>query len=236
MKSRRLLPCALTIVLLQLTAGLSSGGLDVRIRGRTDDLESALPRLAPELVRTWVERTSELLALDRDVPHAITVIFVDELGHPAETLGTTIRVSRDVLKRTPGDHGLLVHELVHVLQAYPPQKAPGWITEGIADWIRYYHFESQRGLAYFRTGADPTWGGKDVNYTAGYLPAAAFLEYLRRECDPNLLWRLNAALRAGQYTDDFFARRGIADLDGAWREFTSRWSAPTAGGAQGTGR
>ena len=226
MKSRRRLLFASLIVLCQMATGFASDHLDVRVQGRTDDLESALPRLAPELVRTWVARTAELLALDRDVPPNVTVIFVDELGHPAETSGTTIRVSREILKRTPGDHGLLVHELVHVLQAYPPQKAPGWLTEGIADWIRYYHFEPQRGLAYFKTGADPSWGKKDVSYTAGYLPAAAFLEYLRREYDPNLLWRLNAALRAGQYTDDFFAKRGIADLGKAWREFTSRWSEP----------
>ncbi len=206
--------------------GLSSAEeAEVIVQGRTDDLESSLPPRVPELVRQWTARTAELLALDRTTPVKVTVIFTDGQEPPGATCGATIRLSREALKRNPGDHGLLVHELVHVLQGYPPQKAPGWIVEGIADWIRYFHFEPERGRMYYRTGMDAVWGRRDLDYRAGYLPAAAFLEFLRREYDPNLLWRLNATLRAGKYRDDFFARRGCPDLDKLWRDFTANWPA-----------
>ena len=215
---------AVAFGILQTLPAFSSDGLEVIVQGPVDDLKSALPGLAPELVHKWAAATSELLALDPGGPGTVTIQFTDDIDTPGATLGTTIRISREALKRNPDDHGLLVHELVHALQAYPPRQGPHWITEGIADWIRYFHFEPRRGRAYYTTGEDPTWGRKGLDFTAGYLPAAAFLEYLRREYDPNLLWRLNAELHAGRYRDDFFARRGLADLNALWAEFTAGWS------------
>jgi len=39
---------------------------------------------------------------------------------------------------------MIVHELVHVVQAYPENRANmGWLAEGIADYIRFWKYEPQ---------------------------------------------------------------------------------------------
>ena len=35
----------------------------------------------------------------------------------------------------PEDTGMVIHELTHIIQNYPSPD-PGWVTEGIADYIR----------------------------------------------------------------------------------------------------
>ena len=57
---------------------------------------------------------------------------------PGVTLGRAITVSEPHLRAHPDDAGMFVHELTHVVQAYPAGKTPTWLTEGITDYLRYY--------------------------------------------------------------------------------------------------
>ena len=47
------------------------------------------------------------------------------------TAGARIGVSSGWVKKRPGDFGLVIHELVHVIQDYRGGGV-GWVTEGIA--------------------------------------------------------------------------------------------------------
>jgi hypothetical protein len=42
----------------------------------------------------------------------------------------------------PDEFAMLIHELTHVIQQYPhsPIKR-GWVTEGIADYVRFFHYQ-----------------------------------------------------------------------------------------------
>ena len=38
----------------------------------------------------------------------------------------------------PDDFGMVIHELIHVIQAYPAAgDKPGWLVEGIAAWCAH---------------------------------------------------------------------------------------------------
>ena len=56
--------------------------------------------------------------------------------------GKAINVATQWVAAHPEDSALVVHELVHVLQAY--RKVPGWFTEGVADYIRFQLLEQGR--------------------------------------------------------------------------------------------
>jgi hypothetical protein len=57
----------------------------------------------------------------------------------AATGGKNIFLSKQFFTRNGTDAGAIIHELTHVVQAYP--KYIPWITEAIADYIRLYVFE-----------------------------------------------------------------------------------------------
>ncbi|XP_024021171.1 uncharacterized protein LOC112091515 [Morus notabilis] len=90
--------------------------------------------------------------------------------------------------------GVLYHELTHVLQWNGNGQAPGWLIEGIADYVR------------LRSGYIPSnWvkpGGGDSFYE-GYDVTARFLDYCTG-LRSNFVAELNKKLRPTGYVDDYF--------------------------------
>jgi len=116
--------------------------------------------------------------------------------------------------------GSLVHELVHVVQQYKSGNAPGWIVEGMADYIRWFRFEPESH------GADFVWmqrhekNGK-FNYDQGYRVSANFLNWATEKYDAKIVTEVGAALRDDKYTDDFWKQhtgKTLEDLGTEWKQ------------------
>jgi hypothetical protein len=121
--------------------------------------------------------------------------------------------------------GALVHEVVHVVQQYGGSRrngsrAPGWLTEGIPDYIRFFKFEPQSH------GADNIWMQRrrnlSLNYDGMYRIGANFLDYVVEHYDPdkNLIKKVNAACRQGSYTDELWKEltgKPLAELNEEWK-------------------
>ncbi len=119
----------------------------------------------------------------------------------------------------PNDVGAIFHELAHVVQGYS-RNDEGWLTEGIADWARYFWYE-KRTLADYR---DAGIG----NYTDGYTNASRFLEWLRKYKHGAIVRRLNAIMRAdGSVSDESWTQLAGAGLDALWQEY-AQWCATQA--------
>ena len=99
---------------------------------------------------------------------------------------------------------MIVHELTHVVQAYPKYD-PVWLVEGIADYVRFFHFEPEAN----RPHPDP----KKANCRDSYRTTAAFLDWAVRRYDPDLVRKLDRALKAGTYSDDLFRQSTGKPLD-----------------------
>jgi len=112
----------------------------------------------------------------------------------AGTGGNRIGFSKEYFIRHGSDMGAAIHELVHVIQAYP-EYIP-WITEGIADYIRYYKFEPKE----LRIVPNP----EKAKLSDGYKTVAAFFDWIVREKDEKFIQKMNALLRQGKYTDEKF--------------------------------
>jgi putative membrane-bound dehydrogenase-like protein len=142
----------------------------------------------------WHPRIRHILGVDYATSEAVTLRF-REFDGVARTSGATIEASARYFAKHPDDVGALLHELVHVVQAYPPG-APGWLVEGIADYVRYYYFEPAKGAA-FR--AQPR-----QSYKGGYLPAAALLASAQVGKPKAIVAELNRLGHAGKLSEAAF--------------------------------
>ena len=191
--------------------------------------EWAAKKLSPALVE-WYPKIAAMLPGDGfAAPKQISVIIKPGEG-VAATSGTRITANSTWLKREL-DHeavGALVHELVHVVQHYNrdqprANRPPGWLVEGLADYVRWFKFEPQNH------GADLTWlrtqRGVTLDYNAGYRVTANFLDYVAQHHYPgdSLIKQMNAASRQGKYTDalwQYYTGRTLAELNDEWKVAT----------------
>jgi hypothetical protein len=187
------------------------------------DLQSwARTKLAPVLA-LWYPRIEVLLASDGFVaPSHVNMTLRPQPG-VAETLGTEVSGNSDWFrKQLDGEAvGAMVHELVHVVQQYgdrEPERFPGWLTEGIADYVRFFVFEPNYH------GADDTWLAKQdlskVRFDGAYRQTANFLDWVTRKYDPQIVEKLNAAARRGDYSEAIRKERAgksVEELGEEWK-------------------
>jgi hypothetical protein len=100
----------------------------------------------------------------------------------------------------------MVHEMTHVIQRY--SNCAGWLTEGIADWVRYYNYEPDR---------KPGKPGPSNYYTDGYGVSAYFLQWIQTRVGDMVYWA-NKDCREGTYNDELWPRLTGRTLDQLWGE------------------
>jgi len=114
---------------------------------------------------------------------------------------------------------MVAHELVHVIQHYRGRGNPGWLIEGIADYLRYFVVEP--GAKNARFNPDHT------SYKRGYQPAAAMLNWLEQKKGPGIIARLNEVMREGKYKPGTFKKITGYEPDEAWNDFKASMEAST---------
>jgi hypothetical protein len=163
---------------------------------------------ARDLCEKWYPVICEALpSKDFSPPREVKLVFKDEKKGIAYTTNAKITVVADWIRKHPDDFGLVIHELCHVVQSYP--KGVGWLTEGIADYIRNYKFEPK----------PPGKVSAKSSYKDGYKTAAVFLAWLEKTKDKDIIRKLNDALRTGKYKDDLIKEWTGSDTDALWKEF-----------------
>jgi len=107
---------------------------------------------------------------------------------------------------------MVVHEMTHIVQSYRRVRraGAGWLVEGIADYIRFFHYEPKTKVRVNRRRA---------SYRDGYRTCAKFLAWIEETHDKNIVRKLNAALRQGTYRDDLFKTYTSKTLDELWASF-----------------
>lgn len=185
---------------------------------------TAAPELAPlgEQVKTlaeaWYPKIAAALSSDGFTPpDHVTLVFDPRYNGVAATAGDRIVCSTKYFAAHPDDLGAFVHELVHVVQHYRDGDRPGWLTEGIADYVRFYQYEPESK----RPRPDPT----KAKYSDSYRTTAAFLDWAQRTFDPELVIKLNDACRNAHYSDALWKQytgKTIDELGEAWKTSLQR--------------
>jgi hypothetical protein len=208
---------------LALTVSLGSQAAEAtRADTRIDADSSEVPELAAwaeaaeARCKEWHPLIVRALGRTSDPQHGelrhrdIQIVVRKEMGGIAATVGATIQVSAEFVQKHPDDDGMIVHELVHVVQAYPDPN-PIWLTEGLADYIRYWHYEPGRR-------SFPIVRGRS-SYRDAYGTTARFLAWVQVAKDQQIIHKLDDAMRRKQYRDELFEEATGRKLDDLWHEF-----------------
>ncbi|MCI0747554.1 MAG: DUF1080 domain-containing protein [Verrucomicrobia subdivision 3 bacterium] len=191
-----------------------------------DLTEWAETELAP-VVREWYPRIVKLLPSEGyQAPTNITIRFRTDLGRtPASASGSRINCNADWFRRNlKGEaRGSVVHEMVHVVQQYgrarrnSPNAArtPGWLVEGIADYIRWFLYEPES------KGAEITARNlARAKHDASYRITGNFLNWVTQTYDNTIVARLNTAAREGKYAEDLwkdYTGKPLTELGEEWK-------------------
>lgn len=213
---RQVLPIPSTCILILLVICHQASCDSVPVQVNLDTSEVPHLQKWSEEVKAilveWHPRIQNLLA-SRDFapPKEFDVRIRNTNRGIGGTLGTTITLSSHWIDKHPDDVGLVVHELVHVIQGYPPGSSH-WLTEGIADYVRWGIFEGKQVKWFPRPN-------QERGYRKGYQVAAGFLLWLESDLSPGIVKKLNTALRRGNYSPELFSRETGMSLDELWRAY-----------------
>ena len=135
---------------------------------------------------------------------------------PAYASGGSITINAKWITEHPDDLGMVIHELVHVLQQYPRNRAnTGWLVEGIADYIRWWRYEPEAPRPRITEAS---------KMTDGYRVTAYFLAWAGKRYDLRLVPGLDAALRKGEDPMPVFQKVCGKSAVEVWKEFVSATS------------
>ena len=170
-------------------------------------------------VREWWPQVARLLSTQPSTrPASLILLFKWLPKAPAFRTTEGLTINTGWITKHPDDFGMIIHEMTHAIQDYHsvPTEA-GWLTEGIADYVRYWHYEPE--VPHRRIDS------AKASYRDGYSTTGAFLAWLIVKYDRRTVRRLDAALRAGTDTDAIFEQITGKALDPLWSEFTASLAA-----------
>ncbi len=167
--------------------------------------------LAPVLAEWYPKIVAMIPSEAYTAPRQFKVIIRPGKG-VAATGGTRVTANSTWLQTELSGEaiGALVHEEVHIVQQYgnarrnnpSVTRSPGWLVEGIPDYIRWFKYEPQSH------GADLIWMRTRRNfsprYDGGYRVTANFLNWVTEKYDQDIVKQLNAAMRQGKYHEDLW--------------------------------
>jgi len=192
------------------------------------DLDAWVRKSLAPVVIEWYPKLVAMLPSDGfTAPDRVTIRFRNGMGGtPASASGNRINCNAAWFRRNlEGEaRGSVVHEMVHVVQQYGrarrgnpnATRTPGWLVEGIPDYIRWFLYEPET------KGAEITRRNLDrARYDASYRVTGNFLNWVTTTWDPDLVRKLNAAAREGRYSETLwmdYTGKSLEDLGREWRE------------------
>jgi hypothetical protein len=180
----------------------------------TPDLAPVVGRMAEVFYETYPKLLARFETAAHPAARHIKLVFVPTMDHPAHAAGGTITVSADWLRKHPDDVGLFTHELMHIVQGYPPSKHGdfGWFTEGIADYARH-----ACGPAKQPGWALPTKFTPKNSYRDAYRVTGRFLLWLDDK-HPGVVDQLHRKMQDGEMTLDDFKGLTGKTVDELWAD------------------
>lgn len=144
-----------------------------------------------------------------------TVTFFIDPGYTgvAETGDGVARYNPQWLKKNPEDIDVVTHEVMHIVQDYRHDN-PGWLTEGIADYVRYVY-----GVNNVRSRWTLPNYKASQNYENAYRVTARFLVWAEKTKNKKIVDKLDAALRDGSYKPELWVKLTGKTVGELWKEY-----------------
>ncbi len=155
-------------------------------------------------------------AYNKKTRKEVTFVIDPSYDGVAATAGGIVRYSPAWLTKNPHDIDVVTHEVMHIVQAYPNGSGPWWITEGIADYVRFkYGVANEAG----------NWKLPEFNdtqkYTDSYRVTARFFHWIELNKKKNFIKKLDQVMREKTYSDEFWVKQTGKTIDELWSEYAA---------------
>lgn len=169
-------------------------------------IEKIFKKVYPKLIKDFNKNSQKRVTIKIDTAY-------DGVAYAHQG---AITISSAWLHKKPEDLDLVTHELMHLVQAYPGGAGPGWLTEGIADYVRYKYALDNEGAGWSLTPFSPT-----QSYENSYRITARFLLWATQNYDKNLVEKLDNDLRTKKYTAQTWVLYTGKTVDALWQEYAT---------------
>lgn len=173
------------------------------------------PVIQKELIETYFKVFPVLVSTFNDkTTHE--VLFVTDTAYKgvAEASGNRILFSTTYMNAHPTDIDIVTHEGMHLVQGYGYGSGPVWLTEGIADFIRYKYGVDNIGSKWYL----PEFTAKhnERKYENSYRVTARFFEWIDQKVKPGLIIQIDNELRNHTYNQDTWVKLSGKTIDELW--------------------
>lgn len=196
------------------TTTTSQGGYNLVYLCNAPAFDSSVRK---ELVRTFFEVYPKQVTRFNKKAVKTVYFFIDTAyDGVAATYGDHIRFNPKWFDKHPKDIDVVTHEAMHVIQSYPGYD-PGWLVEGIADYVRYVMGVDNAGANW----SLPAFKA-DQSYKNAYRVTARFLVWVEKtKKRTDLVDKLDTALRSNTYTPAIWKTLTGKTVDELWTEYAA---------------
>lgn len=175
--------------------------------------DSTFPKGVEEhMIKTFFEvYPKEAKEYNKNTSKEVFIIIDPNYKGVAATSGNVVRVNPEWFHQHPEDVDVVTHEVMHIVQGYHWDAVPGWVTEGIADFVRNEYGVNNKEANWTL----PNYNAHQ-NYTDAYRITARFFIWLQQNYDKNLVKELNLAARDKTYTSSFWNEKTGKTVDELW--------------------
>jgi hypothetical protein len=174
------------------------------------------PKVRDRMIKTFFDVYPVLMkAYNAKAAKEITFEIDTAYNGVAEASGTHVRYNPKWFHTNPGDIDVVTHEIMHIVQNYPGDAGPWWITEGVADYVRYVYGVDNAGGGW---ALPPYINGQ--HYSNGYRVTARFLVWMEKQVKPGIVKTLDRAMRTATYTDAIWQQETGKNIDQLWTSYT----------------
>lgn len=167
-------------------------------------MENTFFKVYPELAAAYNPKTLK----------NVTMVIDTAYKGVAETDNGKVTISSAWMHKHPEDIDVITHEVMHIVQDYGQSVGPGWLTEGIADYVRYKFGVNNDAAKWSLT---PYKAGQ--NYDNAYRITARFLVWIEEKVKPGIVKTLDAQLRQHTYTDGSWKQLTGKTVDELWKAY-----------------
>lgn len=149
-------------------------------------------------------------------PRQVTFVVDPEYTGVAASADSLTRFNPKWYEQNPDDIDVVTHEVMHIVQAYKNHSLPSWITEGIADFVRYTLGVDNASANWSLTPFNAT-----QSYTNSYRITARFFVWIVNKYDKDFVKKLDAAMRGNTYNSAFWEKITGKSLDELWSQYAA---------------
>jgi hypothetical protein len=193
------------------TQATTQPAFEISIECDTPELQEWAESLRP-ICEKWYPIIVQMIPSEGyTAPRKFTIYVRKDAPGVAYTAGNRIVCAAKYFRTHQDDRGAVVHEMVHVAQQYHSRSNPGWLVEGLADYIRWFKYEPK--------DKRPRPRPDRAKYTDSYRVTGAFLEWLAANKDHEIVVKFNAAMRQGKYKPELWQEYTGQTVDELWAEY-----------------